>query len=895
MSHPAEHAEHTGSFLPHGYCFEWRPDILWLNVISDIVIATAYFSIPVLLALYLKKRPDLQFRGLFFLFALFIFFCGVTHLFSIFVIWNPQYGIHGLLKAATAIVSLITAIVLAKNFDKALRIPTRAELENAIKESETQRFRSEQLELEKKSEAIFKFATELIPKGLLVIDKEQRIVLSNEALDQTFGYDAGELVGKSLSTLLDISEDHHSSLVQKYMNSPSNAHRMAAGRLVRGKRKDGGLVDIQISLSVHEYGGEKHAFAVISDVGSFINEEQQYSELSGRIIRAIEASNDGVWEWNIQSGKVWYSPRLLEMIGQGGQPAAEFGMWKNHIHPEDWPKVEQALENHLEGAGDYDISYRGLCENGNYQWFHTRGNTIFDADQKPLLMSGTLTNINHVKELEDKLRSKTDFLNEVLERSLTGLYIFDLSLQKNIYINAEYTALTGYTLPELEARQKDPNLLPLFHPDDAEAISQHFKDVIDNKNNGDEGVGIEYRFLHKDGRWRWFYSRDSIYAYDEQGKPKEMLGAFFDITALKEREAEIRKLARNYSTTFEQAGLGIAHVSLHGNFIKTNKKLRQIFGYEENEFKGLSFADVTYKEDISKGVEAIEKFKAGEISLFDIEKRYIRKDGEVFWAHLTTTLVDVIEDESPFYISIIEDISQRKEMESSLSESNAALERFAYSASHDLQEPLRKINAFSDLLEQRLIGQIDDPEARFQLNRITESASRMSEMIDNLLELSRASRAELAFSPCKFSSLLAQAKADIQDRLNSENIDISLEGDITLKVDMTTFVQILQNLIANSINYKHADRQQAIEIAIESLSNKGRIIYRDYGKGIDDDQLEEIFEPFRRLVGREIPGTGMGLAICRQLVKAHGGRIWAEQPEDGVGVKFIIEVPCVPE
>ena len=891
MSHPAEHAEHTGSFLPHGYCFEWRPDILWLNVISDIVIATAYFSIPVLLALYLKKRPDIQFRGLFLLFALFIFFCGVTHLFSIFVIWNPQYGIHGLLKAATAIVSLITAIVLAKNFDKALRIPTRVDLERAIKESQTQRFRSEQLELEKKSEAIFKFTTELIPTGLIVIGTDQRIVMSNAALDTTFGYETGELQGMPLSTLVEISDDHHSSLVQKYMSNPTHAHRMAAGRLVRGKRKDGSLVDIQISLSVHEYAGEKHAFAVVSDVGSFINEEQQYSELSGRIIRAIEASNDGVWEWNIQSNQVWYSPRLLEMIGQGGQTKGEFEMWQSHIHPEDWPIIENALKQHLEQGADYDISYRGICQNGNYQWFHTRGNTIFDAEQKPLLMSGTLTNINHVKELEDKLRSKTDFLNEVLERSLTGLYIFDIARQKNIYINAEYTTLTGYTLEELDQRQNRTNLMPFFHPDDMEAINQHFADVISNKDKGDEGVGIEYRFLHKDGNWRWFYSRDSIYAYDDEGNPKEMLGAFFDITALKERESEIRKLARDYSTTFEQAGLGIAHVSVDGKFIKANKKLQQIFGYEQDEIVGRPFADVTYEEDLTKSLEALKQFKAGEISVFDIEKRYIRKNGELFWAHLTTTLVDVIEDESPFYISIIEDISQRKEMESNLSESNAALERFAYSASHDLQEPLRKINAFSDLLEQRLVGQLEDPEARFQLNRITESASRMSEMIDNLLELSRASRADLAFSPCDFSELLAQAKIDLDDRLKEEGITVSLEGDATLKVDEATFVQILRNLIANSINYRHKDRQQAIDIAIERLGSKARIVYRDYGKGIDDDQLEEIFEPFRRLVGREIPGTGMGLAICRQLVKAHGGRIWAEQPEDRQGVKFIIEVP----
>ncbi len=881
----------TSSFLPHGYCFEWRSDILWLNVISDVLIATAYFSIPLLLALFLKKRTDLQFRGIFILFAAFIFLCGVTHLFSIYVIWKPEYGIHGILKAATALVSIMTAIVLYRNFDKAIQIPTREEHDAAIRESEAQRFRSEQLELERRNEAIFKFTTELVPTGLLVIDKSQHIVLSNAALDALFGYDSGELEGLPLDTLLEHGHAPHRTLVSQYMQNPTQSHRMAAGRRVQGKHKSGKLIDIQISLSVHKYGDEQYAFAVITDSLALFNEAQQYSNLSGRIMRAIDASNEGIWEWNVQTNDVWYSPSLLEMIGQKKDAAADFMMWKNHIHPEDWPMVETNLNQHLTTKAEYDVSYRGLNENGVYQWFHTRGNTIFADDDTPLLMSGTLRNIHHVKELEDKLRRKTNFLNEVLERSLTGIYIFDLEQQKNIYINAEYTHLTGYTLDELNQVQNQSDLMPLFHPDDFEAINKHFQSVIEDSKNDKTGIGIEYRFRHADGTWRWFYSRDSIYTLNEDGSPKEMLGAFFDISALKERETEIKKLARDYATTFEQAGLGIAHVSIDGKFLKTNKKLHEILGFSAEELKGKSFSDVTHPDDIAIGFEAIKEFKAGKRSFLDLEKRYIRKDGEVFWAHLTTTIVESIGDEPPYYISIIEDISARKEMENNLSDSNAALERFAYSASHDLQEPLRKINAFSDLLEARLKNQLNDPEARFQLNRITESASRMSEMIDNLLELSRASKTQLYKEEIRLSEIIELAKIDLSHELTKQHIDITLLNDTPLFADKLACTQIIRNLISNSLKYVSSERQQRIEISSTTFNKRTQVIYRDYGTGIVEEELELMFEPFRRAVGREIPGTGMGLAICKQLVKAQGGKIWAESPERHDGILFYLDFP----
>lgn len=221
------------TFMPHGYCLQWRPDILWLNVISDLLIASAYFSIPIALILFVRKRKDIQFRGVFFLFAAFILFCGITHLMSIYNMWHGAYGLHGIMKAITALVSVVTAYVSFKSLEQAIAIPSRSEFESALKLAAHETIKAKKLELEQKSQEFFKFTTELLPSGLLVINEKQIIIMANAALCDIFGYTAEELVNKPLSILIDSEFRHHSMLVDKYIKNPEQSHQMAAGRVVR--------------------------------------------------------------------------------------------------------------------------------------------------------------------------------------------------------------------------------------------------------------------------------------------------------------------------------------------------------------------------------------------------------------------------------------------------------------------------------------------------------------------------------------------------------------------------------------------------------------------------------------------------------------------------------------
>lgn len=748
--------------MPHGHCFLWQPGILWVTVVSDLIIGISYFLISAALIVFVKKRHDLSFRGIFFLFGSFILWCGLTHLFAIHTIWHGAYGIMAIIKLITAAVSAITAVILILNFKNILQIPNLQEYKKALKEATNKEIERRQLEAQNKAESIFKFAIELLPTGLLVLNSDKRIVVANKALERMFGYQRNELIEQSISILLkDSQARHHEMLVQQYLNNPSQDHAMAAGRVVRGRKKSGEDVAIEISLSVYELEGSPHAFASVVDVDHATEEQRQFIENSNRLKRAIDAANDGIWEWNVQTNDVWYSAPLMRMIGHDPEiEEPQLQHWLNHIHPDEEERMNALLRDHFSNKARYDVIYRGKSENGEYQWMHVRGDTRFDKDDKPLLMSGTLTNIHDKKLLEEKLAEKTWFLNAVLEKSLCGIYIFDLKTKKNVYVNEQYTAITGYTLTTLEEHQRN-TLLPLFHPDDEQRIQEHFAHVPES--TADQGESIDYRFRHKDGRWIWCYSRDSVYSRDKQGNAMEIIGTFFDITDIKVAEK-------------------------------------------------------------------------------------------------------------------------------SLAQSNAALERFAYSASHDLQEPLRKISAFSSSLENRLTGKLDDPDARYELDRIANAASRMREMIDSLLQLSRYSRQKVSKEIVPLAELLQVVCDDLSELISENNARVILVNSVAVYADISSFQQILRNLITNSIRYARPGLPPVIEVSACLAGNRCEINLKDNGCGFPQESAETIFEPFKRLAGRNIPGSGMGLAICHQIMQAHSGSISAKSTPDE-GATFTLSIP----
>ncbi len=222
-----------------------------------------------------------------------------------------------------------------------------------------------------------------------------------------------------------------------------------------------------------------------------------------------------------------------------------------------------------------------------------------------------------------------------------------------------------------------------------------------------------------------------------------------------------------------------------------------------------------------------------------------------------------------------------------LQESNEELQQFAYVASHDLQEPLRTITSFSQLLEAQYKGQLGDDADEF-IGYIVSSSRRMTDLINGLLTLVRLRKTGQPAAPVPLDKLLEDAEAGLQAAIRESGARIEHDALPALVVDHVQFVQVFQNLISNAIKYKRSE--PLIRVQAHRESSNWIISVSDNGCGFNQEFAERIFGLFQRLHTRSVEGTGMGLSIARKIVERHGGRIWAESKE-GVGSTFFFSLP----
>lgn len=265
--------------MPHGHCYLWRPEILWLHVGSDFVVALSYFSIPIALGYFLFKRRDVPLSGIIVCFALFILMCGLTHVMDIYTTWTPLYGVEGILKALTALVSAYTAWRLWPMIPKLLYFPSVSQLMADLEKQKEQLFRSEE-----KFRSIFDQA----PNGLLLVDKDGVIELSNLTIQNIFGYAPEELQGQNITVLIPANmRPGHDAKVRSFFEAPET-RKMGTGRDLYGLHKEGHVVRIEVGLSSFGEGQAQRVLTSIIDITDRMSLEKYKNEMVVRLKRSNE-------------------------------------------------------------------------------------------------------------------------------------------------------------------------------------------------------------------------------------------------------------------------------------------------------------------------------------------------------------------------------------------------------------------------------------------------------------------------------------------------------------------------------------------------------------------------------------------------------------------------------
>jgi PAS domain S-box-containing protein len=459
-------------------------------------------------------------------------------------------------------------------------------------------------------------------------------------------------------------------------------------------------------------------------------------------------------------------------------------------------------------------------------------------------------------------------------------------------------AYTGQT-PEQYARN---GWLDAVHPDDRVQDLKLWELAVAARLPCE----YEHRLRRHDGEFRFFSVR-AVPVFTDDGTIREWAGIHSDITQRKMTEQSLRDGVRQFRELADAMPQIVWGADPEGHFDYYNRRWYDFTGRPEGSDGDASWADVVHPEDLR---ESLDRWRSAIATgdAYEIEYRLRRKEGDYRW-YLTRALPVRDEDgRITRWFGTCTDIDQRRRTEdqllastAALLQSNRELSDFATVASHDLQEPLRKIQAFSSVLIEEQAATLN-AEGRNYLDRIQNAASRMATLVADLLEFSAISSKGRLFVAVDLDEVIAGVLSDLETRLAQTGGRVEVSNLATVAGDATQMRQLFQNLIGNGLKFHRKGQAPVVRVSAEIVDGPDtsgraqtaewcRISVSDNGIGFDEKYLDRVFTIFQRLHGRgDYEGTGIGLAVCRRIAERHGGAITA-QSKLGEGATFIVTLP----
>jgi len=368
----------------------------------------------------------------------------------------------------------------------------------------------------------------------------------------------------------------------------------------------------------------------------------------------------------------------------------------------------------------------------------------------------------------------------------------------------------------------------------------------------------------------------------------------------KQRESEeaLAESEDRFRTIFDSINDAVfIHDIETGAILNVNNTACGMYGYTREELRRLdvqtiSMGEAPYTQE--DAIEWITKAAAGEPQVFEWRAKH--RSGRLFWEEISMKSAVIGGHER--LLVVARDITARKQAEEKLKQtvanlkrSNTDLEQFAYVASHDLQEPLRMVSSYMELMKRRYAGKLDSDADEF-IGFAVDGANRMQTLINDLLTYSRVGTRGKPLTPIDCTAVLERVLMNLEVAIDESGAVVTHDPLPTVMADGSQLAQVFQNLIGNAIKYK-GDEPPRIHIAVEQRGGEWVFSVADNGIGISPEFFERIFVIFQRLHGRdEYSGTGIGLAVCKKIVERHGGRMWVES-EPGKGATFYFTIPAV--
>lgn len=726
-------------------------------------------------------------------------------------------------------------------------------------------------------------------------DVETGLLTVRGPLTERFG-----LAGQTLQVPMKawIERIHPEDRVEFDLEKQSHVRAIAGGETeYRILDSDNRYVRLKVRGGVSEQAADGRALTlsgVLIEIDETVTLRRQLAEAEIRLQEAVSAACLCAWQYDFRRETFSMSGALLDTLGLSPpdeEGAVEISMeaWLARLHRDDLARFGEAMEE-ARHVPVVELEYRLRDGEGAYRWLNVRGGiTERDEHGTPLRSSGFFTDVTERRRLESELTTRERQLADAVEAGLVGIWTIDHITGAHA-ARGEVLRWMDRELDEHEVTATD--WWALIHPDDVEAAREAFRRL----NEGELIAKFDLRLRSPQG-WRWVRTEGRPLAFDENRRALRSAGVIIDVSAERAYAAALAHEKERIARIYRRSPALMHTIDPQGRTLTVNDHWVARMGYLPEEILGRPGVSVIHEADRGRVADCLipRAFETGELRREPV--RLVTKSGEVLETRLSAFIEHDPDGRAVAAHGVFEDVTDlnraQRELEvhaEELERTNRELNRFATVASHDLQEPLRKIAAFSSLLRRRYEGRFD-PEADRCLDFLIDAAGRMRTLIEDLLAYSRASSRPLDTARVDLDGVLDEVLAQLELGIEETGAQIVRSPLPEIEGDRLLLSLLFQNLVSNAIKYR-GEAAPRIEIDAREADGVWTLCVADNGIGVEEKFFDKIFAPFQRLHGREeYEGTGIGLAVCQQAVERHGGRIWIES-EPGRGSRFYFTLPA---
>jgi PAS domain S-box-containing protein len=739
----------------------------------------------------------------------------------------------------------------------------------------------------KENQERFRRAFDDAANGMALVSIDGCFIQVNHYLCQMLGYSQEELLGQSFQKFTHCDDlKIGPQMMKKLVSGEINSARFEK----RYIHKNGMPIWLLLTASLirDESGTPLYCVSQFHDMTSRkeMEEALRTSEESLRYSFDNAAIGMALVSTNGQYLKV--NPKFCEITGYSIQELTS-KYFMDITHPNDKKESMLLFSRMRRGeTSSCEIEKRHIHKNGHIVWISLTASSVLAADGQVLYFVAQMQDITERKRVEQALRDSEENFRRAFDDASTGMAIVSLD-GYFLKVNPRLSQITGYSRAELLAK----NFQSITFPDDWEIDFQYWNKMLSGELHTCE---YEKRYVHKKGHIAWILLTGSTVC-DEYGNLMYCVAQMQDITERKRVEQALRNSEERFRSAFDYASIGKALVSPEGRWLKVNRMVCKITGYSEEELLNMDFQSITHPDDLEIDLKFMGYVLKREIETYQLEKRYMHKDGHPVWIQLNVSPVCEADGSIAYLISQIQDITDRKIAEEQLRKAKeeaeaAALAKaeFLATMSHEIRTPMNAVLGMTTLLEATPLNE----EQRDLLNTIKSGSNTLLGIINDILDYSKveSGKMELDSHPVDIRACIEEAFSLFRQRAAKQGIVLNADIDPAMPPvilgDSVRLRQVLVNLIGNAIKFTdfgHIDVQVRHEPNPEEEPGALELHFQvaDTGCGIPADKLQIIFESFTQVapaISRKYGGTGLGLAICNRLVQLMGGRIWVESELD---------------